>query len=195
MSTWQMRTGCSAATLKAGGCGAGAHPSFARPGYLQVRRGPGACDPSLPVAVIRYPRRRTSLVTGRLSEVRLLGSIRTDVLASEAALSGGEVEFARDLDATIDGSGDRTRVGIDLYHPLYLLAIFLIGGKVEGLLDPLDNEYLLLGHYLAHRVGVEAAEGNLTRYQRAPKGTQQSTARRRHHVSSVDSCGSSSAGR
>ena len=111
-----------------------------------------------------------------------MGSIPTDVLASEAALSGGEVELACDLDAALHGTGDRARVGVDLYYPLYLLAVSLIGGEVEGLLDPLDDEYLLLGLYLPHRVGVEAVERNLTRYQRAPKGAQQSPARRSYHV-------------
>ena len=100
----------------------------------------------------------------------------------DSRLLGPEVELARDLDAALDGSSDRTRVSVDVYHPLYLLAVFLLGGEVEGLLDSLNDEYLLLGLYLPYRVGVEAVEGNLTRYQRAPKGAKQSAARRSDEV-------------
>jgi hypothetical protein len=44
--------------------------------------------------------------------------------------------------------------------------------------DPLAHEHLVLGLYLTRHVGVEAlpVEGNLTRYQRAGKGAEQSGA-------------------
>ena len=43
------------------------------------------------------------------------------------------------------------------------------------MLYPLEDENLVLCFYLPYRVGVEVIEGNLTRCQRAPKGTEQST--------------------
>ncbi len=46
---------------------------------------------------------------------------------------------------------------------------------MEGLLDPLDDEYLIFRLNLPYGVGVETFKGNLTRCQRAPKGTEQST--------------------
>ncbi len=47
---------------------------------------------------------------------------------------------------------------------------------MEGLLDPLDDEYLIFRLNLPYGVGVETFKGNLTRCQRAPEGAKQSTA-------------------
>jgi hypothetical protein len=50
------------------------------------------------------------------------------------------------------------------------------------LLYPLEDENLVLRYYLPYRVSVEVIEGDLTRCQRASKGTEQSTACRSHEV-------------
>jgi hypothetical protein len=88
----------------------------------------------------------------------------------------GEVELAHDLDAPLDGPGNGAEIRVDPQHTLYLLAVLLVGGEVESLLDPPEDENLLLRLYLPHRVGVEVLEGNLTRCQRASKGAEQSPA-------------------
>ncbi len=103
-------------------------------------------------------------------------------LATEAALSEGEVQFARDLDAALERTGDRAPVGVDFQHPFYLLAVLLLSNEMESLLYTLDDEDFAFRLYLPHGVGVEAVERNLTRYQRAPKGAQQSATRRSYHV-------------
>ncbi len=71
-------------------------------------------------------------------------------------------------------ASERAAVGVDPQRSLYLLAVLLVSGEVEGGRDPLDDEHLVIGLYLPHRVGVEPVEGNLTRYQRASKGSEQS---------------------
>jgi hypothetical protein len=92
-------------------------------------------------------------------------------------LSGGEVQLAADSDAAPEGSSDGATGGVDSQHPLYLLAVLLFSGEVESLFDPPKNKHLVLRLYLPHRVGVEVLEGNLTRYQRAPEGAEQSPTR------------------
>ena len=94
----------------------------------------------------------------------------------------GEGELANDLDAPLDGAGDGARIRVDPEHPLYLLAVLFVGGEVEDLLYPSDNEDLVLRLYLSQRVAVEILEGNLTRCQRASKGAEQSPTRRRDEV-------------
>ena len=44
------------------------------------------------------------------------------------------------------------------------------------MLYPLQDENLVLCFYLSYRISVEVIGGNLTRCQRAPEGTEQSTA-------------------
>ena len=97
-------------------------------------------------------------------------------------LPGGQVQLAGDLDAALYRAGDRAPVGVDHQRSLYLLAVLLFSCEVEGGRDPLDDEDLALGLYLPHRVCVEAVEGNLTRYQRAPKGSEQSPTCRGYQV-------------
>ena len=89
---------------------------------------------------------------------------------------GGEVQLASYLYAVPNRSGNWATVGIDLDHPLYGLAVLLVSGKVEGLLDPLNNQHLALGLYLPDGICVEALaiKGNLARRQRAGKGAEQS---------------------
>lgn len=53
---------------------------------------------------------------------------------------------------------------------------------MEGLLYTLDDEHFALELDLPDRVGAKALEGHLTRYQRAPEGTEQSAAGRGYHV-------------
>src|ERR687893_2089431 len=55
------------------------------------------------------------------------------------ALCGGEVELAGDLDAPLDRASNGAGIGVDSQHPLYLLAIFLVGSEAECLLDPLHH--------------------------------------------------------
>ena len=74
---------------------------------------------------------------------------------------GGEVELARDLDAPLDGPRDRARICVDPQHQLYLLAVLLLGGEVEDLLYPLEDENLVLRPYLPDRLGIEVIEGDL----------------------------------
>ena len=100
--------------------------------------------------------------------------IRTDVLANEPVLSGGEVELARDPDAVLERARDRAPVSVNFQCPFYLLAVLLLSNEMESLLYPPDHEDFALSLYLSHRIGVEVIERNLTRYQRAPKGPQQS---------------------
>lgn len=65
-----------------------------------------------------------------------------------------------------------------------MLAVLFVGAEVEGLLDPLEHQNLVLGLYFPHRVGVEAVflEDDLTRCQRARKGAEQSAAGCGHQV-------------
>ena len=98
------------------------------------------------------------------------------------ALCGGEVELAGDLDAPLDRASNGAGIGVDSQHPLYLLAIFLVGSEAECLLDPLHHQNPFLSLYLPHRVGVEVIEGNPTRFQRAPKSAEQSAACSRDEV-------------
>ena len=79
---------------------------------------------------------------------------------------------------------NRAAVSINIDYTLYCFAVFLICGKVKGNCNAFNYEYLTLGFYLPDRVGVEAilVEGNLTRCQRAPKGTEQSPASGRNQV-------------
>jgi len=89
-------------------------------------------------------------------------------------LRGREVELARNLDAVLYGSCDRTTVRIYFQYPLYGLPVLLVSREVKGLRDPLDHQHLVLGLYLPHRVGVKAIviERDLTRRQRARKGAE-----------------------
>ena len=65
-------------------------------------------------------------------------------------------------------------------HALYGLVILLLSAEMESLLDPLEYENLVLCLYLADSISIETLllEGNLTRCQRASKGTEQSPTRR-----------------
>ena len=80
-------------------------------------------------------------------------------------LLGGEVQLARDLYSGLDGHRHRTFILVHFDHALYGLAILLLGGEMEGLLNPLEHKHLVLCLYLTHSIGVEAVlvEGNLTR--------------------------------
>ena len=80
-------------------------------------------------------------------------------------LLGGEVQLARDLYGGLDGRRHRTFILVHFDHALYGLAILLLGAEMEGLLNPLEHENLVLCLYLTHSIGVEAVlvEGNLTR--------------------------------
>ena len=98
------------------------------------------------------------------------------------ALLGSEIYLADDVYAALYRASDRTAIGVDLQYPLYLLAVLLFRSKMESLLYSLDNEDFAFCLYLPHRVGVEVVKRNLTRCQRAPKGAEQSTARRRNEV-------------
>jgi len=52
-------------------------------------------------------------------------------------LLGGKVQLARDLYGGLDGCSDRTATLVHFDHALYGLAILLLSGEMEGLLDPL----------------------------------------------------------
>ena len=52
-------------------------------------------------------------------------------------LIGGKVQFARDLYGGLDGRSDRTAILVHVEHALYGLAILLLSGEMEGMLDPL----------------------------------------------------------
>src|SRR5947209_2514063 len=90
-------------------------------------------------------------------------------------LLGRKVQLALDLYGCLDGRGYLTGILVHLQYAFYGLALFLVGAKVEGNLDPLAHEQVVLDLHLARHVGVEAilVEGNLTRFQRAVEGAQQ----------------------
>jgi hypothetical protein len=48
----------------------------------------------------------------------------------------------------------RTTVRVDLEHPLYRFAVFLVGLDVENLFDPLDHQHLALDLDLPDRIGA-----------------------------------------
>ena len=56
---------------------------------------------------------------------------------AEDVLLGGKVQLARDLYGGLDGCSDRTATLVHFDHALYGLAILLLSGEMEGLLDPL----------------------------------------------------------
>ena len=97
-------------------------------------------------------------------------------------LSGGGVYLTDNLYAALDRAGHRTGVRVEPQYSLYLLAVPFLSAEVECLLYPLEDENLVLCFYLPYCVSVEVIEGNLTRCQRAPKGTKQSTACSSHQV-------------
>jgi hypothetical protein len=90
-------------------------------------------------------------------------------LRADAALLGGKFQLACYLYAIHDGPCDRTALSVYIDYAFYGLAILLLGSEMEGLLDPLDYEYVVFRLYLPDRVGVKTIliEGNLTRCQRA----------------------------
>ena len=68
-------------------------------------------------------------------------------------LLGGEVQLARDLYGRLDGCSDRTATLVHVEHALYGLAILLLSGEMEGLLDPLEHKHLVLSLYLPDGIG------------------------------------------
>jgi hypothetical protein len=104
--------------------------------------------------------------------------------SSTPLLLGREVQLTRDLYGGLDGHRHRTAILVHFDHALYGLAILLLRSEMEGLLDPLKYENLLLCFYLTDCIGVETVllEGNLTRCQRASKGTEQSATSRCNQV-------------
>ena len=56
---------------------------------------------------------------------------------AEDVLLGDKVQLARDLYGGLDGCSDRTATLVHFDHALYGLAILLLSGEMEGLLDPL----------------------------------------------------------
>ena len=80
-------------------------------------------------------------------------------------LLGGKVQLARDLYGGLDGHRHRTAILVHFDHALYGLAILLLRSEMEGLLDSLEYENLVLSLYLTDCIGVETVlvEGNLTR--------------------------------
>jgi hypothetical protein len=100
-------------------------------------------------------------------------------IQAEDVLLGGEVQLARDLYTVLDGPSNRTAILVHFDHALYGLAILLLSGEMESLLDPLEHEHFIFRLYLSNRVSVEAlpVKGNLTRCQRAGEGAEQSAAR------------------
>lgn len=91
-------------------------------------------------------------------------------------LLGRKVQLTGDLYGGLDGHRHRTAILVYFDHALYGLAILLLRSEMEGLLDPLKYENLVLCLYLTDSIGVETilVVGNLTRCQRAPKGAEQS---------------------
>jgi hypothetical protein len=80
-------------------------------------------------------------------------------------LLGREVQLTRDLYGGLDGHRHRTAILVHFDHALYGLAILLLRTEMEGLLDSLKYENLVLCFYLTDCIGVETVlvEGNLTR--------------------------------
>jgi hypothetical protein len=80
-------------------------------------------------------------------------------------LLGREVQLTRDLYGGLDGHRHRTAILVHFDHALYGLAILLLRSEMEGLLDSLKYENLVLCFYLTDCIGVETVlvEGNLTR--------------------------------
>jgi len=68
-------------------------------------------------------------------------------------LLGDEVQLARDLYGGLDGRRHRTAILVHFDHTLYGLAILLLCGEMEGLLDPLEHENLVLCLYLTDGIG------------------------------------------
>ena len=77
---------------------------------------------------------------------------------------------------------ERATICVYPEHPVDGLAVFLVGGEVDDLFDPLDHQHFALFFYLPDRLGVEALYGNLTRCQRASKGAEQSPTSRSNQV-------------
>ena len=80
-------------------------------------------------------------------------------------LLGREVQLTRDLYGRLDGHRHRTAILVHFDHALYGLAILLLRTEMEGLLDPLKYENLVLCLHLTDCIDVETVlvEGNLTR--------------------------------
>jgi len=68
-------------------------------------------------------------------------------------LLGDEVQLARDTYGGLDGRRHRTAILVHFDHTLYGLAILLLCGEMEGLLDPLEHENLVLCLYLTDGIG------------------------------------------
>ena len=68
-------------------------------------------------------------------------------------LLGGKVQLARDLYGGLDGRSDRTAILVHFDHALYGLAILLLSGEMEGLLDPLEHKHLVFSLYLPDGIG------------------------------------------
>ncbi len=93
-------------------------------------------------------------------------------LSRSQLLFGAKVQFARDLYATPDGTGNRAAILVHPVYAFYGLAVLSVGSKVKSDRDPPDHENFILRLYLPYHVRVEGIliEGNLTRRQRARKG-------------------------
>ena len=68
-------------------------------------------------------------------------------------LLGDEVQLARDTYGGLDRRRHRTAILVHFDHTLYGLAILLLCGEMEGLLDPLEHKHLVLSLYLPDGIG------------------------------------------
>ena len=58
-------------------------------------------------------------------------------IQAEDVLLGGEIQLARDLYTVLDGPSNRAAILVHFDYALYGLAILLLSGEMEDLLDPL----------------------------------------------------------
>ena len=93
-------------------------------------------------------------------------------------------EFGRHLDRSLQAAVDRTLIRKDAMHASGSLAVSLGSPQTKSHVNTADHEHMLLQFDLAHCLSHQASGGriDLTRLQRASKGSYQSTRSRSDDV-------------